>query len=1456
MKKYLYTLLLIFFSLAVFAEENDRRPILGALMYFPNEYTADYLDLPKNEGVYLTAVLPSSALDLVGLKRGDFLLGIDGKKINHEGYVEGTGVQIGDYVIGKEIDSYVTIKARSEGEIKTIRVKLVIPEYYDSDAKPDYSKLTAEEHLLLDEFLNLMGVLTAPGGYEAAILRGHERALYGYSVLLDKKSKLYNPKRYKEFADYLIDTHGCEKCYALLAMFYESEVEGYPDTPDLKKVQDYTIRAANAGLPMSQYFSVNYFINGGLNLEPDIQKGIALKMKAAEGGYVLAVREVATAQVFGGNYAIPKSNENAHKILKNYFEQYPTPFTLPEDMQYLYGRVLYESQNPEDLKLSLALLRNASLYGESRADLFLALQAKFNNERFAKIGGMPAEVWYYLKAYRDTKRENALWLVYEALLRKWDELSDPLKIYNELLPDVKKNYKNNEKFSYWFWGDWLIKNKGTISDTDVADGLEILKEISASGDLEATRSLMALMNQIENQIPFDDELFTELGNRVMENGDINEGLRYAFFRTRKVFPYYDFNKGIAVYEHLLKKDKSILPRMLQDLIFQGTPGEPHPYKDKILALIEDGMKLKLNQQENTAWIKALWSVEWHFELPSEAKEHLWQQLSKSENRTDLELEFRYFQMLTDRNGSDVKNILSQYDLLKNAYIEANIILANKIIDGGISLDAEFALAAFKKALHLFLNKKAVDLAIYDKNLFALQFIEQGVALAVPQGDLDAALYFHDAYMHVINESKSTIDPQNFELLLNVGKIQAATLLAESGDLSGAYDVAVNALKMASSPAMNKLGFGPRLGVIYQAAAILINLKEYKLITDAFTDILKDVDLEKDDKNLVSYAALMGQMYSLYQQDEELANSFKTFQVLTDEEIIQKNPQIVRTVIGAQVYRHVFFEKDFDTANKIIKAFRREAMKSSDKIRHWEIQYFQMLSDFAEKNGGGKYTSKWRSYAADLYLSGMLDRVKNKRIITPREKIVVSNFIYDLAADDGVDRDLVFRIYQLAQGMAVSRAIDARELSANEKKQLFAHSDYSKDSSLLADDEKLDIDLLSERDVRLKLEDDQALVSNIVSEKGVLTWVFTNEFSKVLFNQVTRDSVLEAKEKLENSLSKGSFSYESSGQLYKSVLMDSVLVLPKHIKHLLVSPSLELSSLPPSVFVTSLDGDLKQAVDESPGIASRGFGVKRIDSSLKKTRWLIEDYALSITPSLRLLEESESLEDTKNMKFLGIGAPILGEKSQKVAKRNLDQLREGGRFTSDDLHKALVELPEAEVELKLIAKEFSTSKLLLREKATEDDFIESKPSGYDVISFASHALKFDELSDTNEPSIVLTQSVKNDGLLTLTELLGLSLPHTKLVMLSACNTASAAEHLKYEGFSGLTSAFLAAGAKGVLVSHWSVYSQAATDITTNMFKSKKNSFAKKLQESIVRLINGPTEIERSPAYWGAFSLVGN
>ena len=82
-------------------------------------------------------------------------------------------------------------------------------------------------------------------------------------------------------------------------------------------------------------------------------------------------------------------------------------------------------------------------------------------------------------------------------------------------------------------------------------------------------------------------------------------------------------------------------------------------------------------------------------------------------------------------------------------------------------------------------------------------------------------------------------------------------------------------------------------------------------------------------------------------------------------------------------------------------------------------------------------------------------------------------------------------------------------------------------------------------------------------------------------------------------------------------------------------------------------------------------------------------------------------------------------------------------------------------------------------------------------------------------------VEGDGLLTMEEILTLKLD-ADWVVLSACNTGAGAG-AGAEAASGLGRAFFYAGTRAILVTNWSVHSQSARELVSDLFRRQAARF---------------------------------
>ncbi|MEK6299738.1 MAG: CHAT domain-containing protein [Acidobacteriota bacterium] len=255
----------------------------------------------------------------------------------------------------------------------------------------------------------------------------------------------------------------------------------------------------------------------------------------------------------------------------------------------------------------------------------------------------------------------------------------------------------------------------------------------------------------------------------------------------------------------------------------------------------------------------------------------------------------------------------------------------------------------------------------------------------------------------------------------------------------------------------------------------------------------------------------------------------------------------------------------------------------------------------------------------------------------------------------------------------------------------------------------------------------------------------------------------------------------------------------------------------------------------------------------QNRFLLEDYAISYTPSLTVLREMLRLRKTRSsshpISLLAMGNPALGSKAKERLK-----------VTPRD--EKLDPLPEAENEVKALAQLYgaSRSKVYVGAEAREDR-LKAEASKFTLLHLATHGI----LNDASPmySQIVLSQddrSVTEDGLLESWEIMKLDLK-ADLVVLSACETARGRVGAG-EGVIGLTWALFVAGSPTTVVSQWKVDSASTTQLMLEFHRKLKNGMisgnkgigtARALQQAAMKLLRGNEY--RHPFYWAGFVVMG-
>ena len=337
-----------------------------------------------------------------------------------------------------------------------------------------------------------------------------------------------------------------------------------------------------------------------------------------------------------------------------------------------------------------------------------------------------------------------------------------------------------------------------------------------------------------------------------------------------------------------------------------------------------------------------------------------------------------------------------------------------------------------------------------------------------------------------------------------------------------------------------------------------------------------------------------------------------------------------------------------------------------------------------------------------------------------------------------------------------------------------------------------------------------------------------------------------------------FDVEKARTLYLILFGELESELEK-IDHLIYEPDGALLQLPPTLLITKqqpVDDYLKRIED----VDADAFDFTGID-------WLGRATSVSIAVSQRAFADIRDIDPARAKKqYLGLGqnaepVPTIAPASQSVAPAQdrcawpLSSWQ--NPIAADELYLAQARFGEAGSEV-VTGKAFSDSALLGREDLND----------YKIIHFATHGLVTAPRPQCPAQPALLTSfgDSQSDGLLSFKEIFDLRLD-ADLVILSACDTAGMATIAasREAGISsggnyaldGLVRAFVGAGARSVLASHWPVpddFDATKTLISGIFTVGQSLPVGKALARTQHNMMDNP--LTSHPYYWAAFILVGD
>ncbi|MEM9244358.1 MAG: CHAT domain-containing protein [Cyanobacteria bacterium P01_F01_bin.153] len=411
-------------------------------------------------------------------------------------------------------------------------------------------------------------------------------------------------------------------------------------------------------------------------------------------------------------------------------------------------------------------------------------------------------------------------------------------------------------------------------------------------------------------------------------------------------------------------------------------------------------------------------------------------------------------------------------------------------------------------------------------------------------------------------------------------------------------------------------------------------------------------------------------------------------------------------------------------------------------------------------------------------------------------------------------------YLQATLVAQGKTNDALEVSDRSRARSLAQ--FLNPTGNSADEAAFDIDQIRQ----LARDRNATIVSYSIMLEGLYVWVISPE-RKVAFRKVNSDTVgipfkaieaqirrsasepfdvsgFFAQERFRldlQSLRGGEESTWRGGpkdlrRAYDALIKPIADLLPTgDNEHLIIAPHRELSTVP-----------FAALIDESD-------------------RFLLDRYAITITPSLQILNAVQAPSPPATGQPLIVGNPA-------------------------PMPNDLSALPGSEKEAQAIAQALGTEPLI-GEQATEAT-VKQRIVDASVLHFATHGVVANGDRDIAGNWLALADDSgdREDGKLTLTEIFDSNLK-AQLAVLSACNTVSG--EVTGEGVLGLARAFLKAGVPAVVASLWQVPDEQTQILMEAFYKEllAGKTYAESLRSAQLTVRAQAT----NPNNWAAFVIIG-
>ncbi len=353
-----------------------------------------------------------------------------------------------------------------------------------------------------------------------------------------------------------------------------------------------------------------------------------------------------------------------------------------------------------------------------------------------------------------------------------------------------------------------------------------------------------------------------------------------------------------------------------------------------------------------------------------------------------------------------------------------------------------------------------------------------------------------------------------------------------------------------------------------------------------------------------------------------------------------------------------------------------------------------------------------------------------------------------------------------------------------------------------------------------------------------------------------------------------FDVDAAHQLHRLLIEPAQSIL-KGVTALIAEPTGGLNELPIGVLVA-----------DQASVDSWKVTIKSNSRDYTGVAFLAKAFNLgtSVSPRAFLVGRNQPASRAP-LPYVGFGNHALATDAELATLGTRGELANRCAVRAEAVRSGYASLPPlGEKELAAAAAVAGSGSMLVEGESFTDTALTSAKPGtyaqYAVVHFATHGIKEGEMGCDNPPALItsIAPDGVSDGLLSFEKIANMQFD-ANLIVLSACNTAAQTRVSRAiaaggfrsgaagqsAAFNGLVRAFLTAGGRAVLSTHWAIPDALSTRngptlapstlLIGKLFEGgKTTTIAGALRQAQTERIG---QVETShPYYWGAFAIVGD